>query len=716
MKLVLALIINFSFYTFLFSQLTFNKIIDLDPVTQYNSANELKLFDNKIILGSTTFRKSGSDLLDATNLTVLNLNGNILVTKAIDSFSTLNLTENISLFASNTIVTGNLFPDTNLSSILEFDSDLNKISTTKIAGLSDMRYNNSGFLKVDDYIYLYGVLIPTNILKMTSEARMVKLNYKSKQIIWEKSFTLGNYILECNDLQSTSDGNLAFTLFFSPKAGAGPDEPTYKIIKINPDGVVLDSFQYMDSNLHKNRLLSSKDGSLYFSSEKHPINGWDWSTSGRINKLDPAMDKLEWNVILPNNALTDGRIYRIEDYIEAKNGELVVCGRVRENSDSKVPGGDLSSTWNGFIVRLNSEGKIIWLRIYRMPQDILDKSRYGQFRPSILKKIVELESGDFIAFGDLFYNNLQSSGIDPKKYETNHLWLIRVNAFGCLGNYPCDTIIRIRPSTQPDSLQFNIGDQWTFETEEQSGNPRQPIISYLTYQIMDTMNSTEKKIYYFNSEDSMYLENGKMFFWDKELNSFEMHYDFNSTLDYEIKYWDISRKNVQIAKVKVDSVYNTIIDLDTISTQLLRISNNGSYNHDLVIPVYKNIGASYYGIKLHLGYGLQDPPKLITKIRCFKSSNRIINFQLYPCDSSWLATNTINFDGNQLIIAPNPTSDFVHVLGNESDLTYELYNTNGKIILSGTAIDHKIQIPFSGVFILKLMVKDQYCVKKIVRL
>ncbi|MEP7197165.1 MAG: T9SS type A sorting domain-containing protein [Saprospiraceae bacterium] len=716
MKLLLAILLSLIVVITTSAQLTFSKIFDLDPITQYNSANELKLFDNKIILSSTTFRKSGSNLLDATNLTILNQDGIILDTETIDSFSTLNRTENISILASNTIVSGNIYPDTNLSSILELDGELNKISTTQLVGIPNMHYNNYGFLIVDDYMYLYGILIPTNIVKSSSEARLVKLNYKSKQIIWEKSYKLGNYNLECNDLQPTSDNNLAFILFFTPVAGAGQGEPTYKIIKIDPDGIVLDSFQYMDSNLQKNRLLSSHEGSFYFSSEMHPINGWDWSTSGRINKLDSAMDKLEWSLILPNNQLTDGRMYRIEDYIEARNGDIVVCGRVRENSDSKVPGGDLSTTWNGFIVRVSSEGKIIWLRIYRMPQELLDKTQYGPFRPSNLKKIIELESGDFIAFGDLFYNNLQASGIDPKKDETNHLWLIRVNALGCLGGYPCDTIIRIKPSVPFEALQFHIGDKWTFEAEEPSGNPRRPYIRYLADQIIDTVNLNGQILFVFARGDTMYLENGKMFFWDTKLKSFEMYFDFNSTFNYEIKYWDISRNNVQIAKVKVDSVYNTIINMDTIPTQLLRISNNGTYSQDLVIPIYKNIGASSSEIKLHLGYGLLDPPTLITKLRCFNSNSKEINFQLYPCDSTWLFTNTMDFKDRDIVISPNPTYCNLRIYGIDFDVPYTLFNLQGKCILKGNSNDGEIEIPFSGIFILKIKLSDEYYIKKISRL
>ena len=447
----------------------------------------------------------------------------------------------------------------------------------------------------------------------------------------------------------------------------------------------------------------------------HPTNGWDLLGTGRINKLNPQMDKIEWNLVLPNNALTDGRIYRIEDYIETKNGELVVCGRVRENSDSKVPGGDLSSTWNGFMVRLNSVGKIIWLRIYRMPQEILDKSKYGPFRPSILKKIVELESGDFIAFGDLFYNNLQASGIDFKKDETNHLWLIRVNAFGCLDDYPCDTIIRIRPLIQTATPKYNIGTQWTFETDYYIGGGHSEI-KHTTFKITDTVNTNGKKIYYLNYRDSIYFENGKMFFWDEKLKSYEMYFDFNSTTKYEIKYWEYADRSIKIAKIKVDSIYNTIINTDTIPTQLLRVSTTDNANDDLIIPVYRDIGASADDIKLVLGHDLSSGPLRITKLRCFKSDTIEYNFQNYPCDSIWFTTNTTNLDDNELIIVPNPTSDYIQVLGIESDLPYELYNIHGQKKSSGVSINGKIIIPDNGVFILKIKLTGGNSIHRILKL
>ncbi len=263
-----------------------------------------------------------------------------------------------------------------------------------------------------------------------------------------------------------------------------------------------------------------------------------------------------------------------------------------------------------------------------------------------------------------------------------------------------------------------IGSEWTFETVDDRIGGGHAYINYITRKILDTVNTNGKRIYYSASFDSMYLENGKMFFWDNELKSYEMHYDFNSTTNYEIKYFDISRRNVQIAKVKVDSIYNTILFLDTIQTQLLRISNNGSYPDDAAFIVYKNIGASKYDVRLHLGYGLQDN-QFNDKLRCFKSNSISYNFQTYPCDSVWFSRGSINTFGteqNLLTINPNPTSDLIHISGTEKDLPFILYDLQGKKISSGITINREINIPFNGVFIVKIHLDNGYVMKKVVRI
>lgn len=283
----------------------------------------------------------------------------------------------------------------------------------------------------------------------------------------------------------------------------------------------------------------------------------------------------------------------------------------------------------------------------------------------------------------------------------------------CIPSYNLDTIIPTNSIGQNELDIFRIGTQWTFESEDYFGGGHGKI-GYGTITIIDTSNTKGKKIYYLNNKDSLYVENDQMFFWDEELKSYEMHFDFNSTTGYEIKYWDWSRQSIQIAQVKVDSIYNTIINSDTILTQLLRISNSGSFD-PFIIPVYKNIGASEHAIKLYLGFGLWDPNPIVTKLRCFKSDSTEYNFQNYPCDSSWLVSGLNNVQPKDLKIYPNPTHETLKIDWPGSDLSYTLYNVHGQQLAKGTVENGEIAIPYLGVFVIKFKLKEKYVFKKIIR-
>ncbi|MBK9377959.1 MAG: T9SS type A sorting domain-containing protein [Saprospiraceae bacterium] len=488
----------------------------------------------------------------------------------------------------------------------------------------------------------------------------------------------------------------------------------FKIVKIDTEGNVLDSFQCRnDDTNNKVSMLVTRAGDYYFCTWEHPMKENAY-TVGSVNKLNEKLE-LEWSVELPNNQLIDGRYYKTSRIKECKNGDILTTGRVRDTRDSKVPGGDLSTAWNGFICRMSPNGSIKWLRIYKLPQELLDLEVYGQYRYSDLNKAEELDNGDIIACGDAFYSNWQLSALDPYKVQTNQVWQLRVDSLGCLDGYPCDTIIRLKPSAPNPKPDLAIGSMWTYETLEDSGNPSQPFVNFLKFQITDTLSRNGKKIYLINNKDSMYLENDKMYFWDAELRSFEMHYNFNTHSDYEVNYWDHWTNSAKTAHVKIDSFYNTIINEDTISTQLLRISNNGSYQHDIVVPVYKNIGASYFDIKLYLGKGFFDPRNLVTKLRCFETGNKVINFQSYPCDSTWLTTETKNLNHNSIQIFPNPTNNYISISGLDKDVPFELLNMQGEIIEKAMTKENKIHLFSSGAFILKLFVGGQYICKKIIK-
>lgn len=261
---------------------------------------------------------------------------------------------------------------------------------------------------------------------------------------------------------------------------------------------------------------------------------------------------------------------------------------------------------------------------------------------------------------------------------------------------------------------YQIGTTWTFECIPESPKPGEYFVKFKNYQIIDTVHSNGRLIYCLGDRDSFYLEDDKMFFWDDRLKSYEMHYDFASVADYEIKYFAFGK--VQIAKVKVDSVYNTIVNSDTIPTQILKIENNGSYPDEEPFIVYKYIGASRSEIKLHLGYGLIELRDIVSDLRCFKTENKTINFQSYPCDSTWYVTSTSEIGKDELIVHPNPTYDQVYIDELEYDILYDLIDLQGNLLVRDRTKMGKISLEKPGLFILKLYLPNQIVLKRIVKL
>ena len=65
-----------------------------------------------------------------------------------------------------------------------------------------------------------------------SEAEIYKID-KNYNIVWKKNFNAGSSSLECDEIQATHDGNLAFRLKIGHSAGVSPYPLGFKILKIN---------------------------------------------------------------------------------------------------------------------------------------------------------------------------------------------------------------------------------------------------------------------------------------------------------------------------------------------------------------------------------------------------------------------------------------------------------------------------------------------------
>jgi len=437
-------------------QKPFSRIYDdPNPTSFENDLTGLLLVDNKILVNTVKYCDFDTISIDCSALSYFSINsGDLIQWLELDTVHTV-VRSGLTKSDERIFLSCNFHSDfenfTNTGHVLEFDKDLNRISESTFEGSKNHLFQTRGSRVVGDYLYFYATS-QRNPSFNYNFVKLIKYDYKNRTTAWEKTFTLGDTsgILLCDDVQVTHDGNLAFILYSDGYINPNNGSTAYQIIKLDLNGELIKSLIVEDIGKQKNRLLVGKDGSYYCSSSYNPNNHLDYpSVIGRINKFNKELDSLEWSLVLPNNQLIDGRKYIIENYTEARNGDILACGKVWDISDSNVPIFDVpNTTENGFIIRLNPEGNVIWLRVYRQPQTILDKQKYGHYRHSRLSYIVEHESGHLIAGGDVYYTPLQEEGIYKQKLdvEESHFWLLLVDENGCINKNDCNTKIYLTAS------------------------------------------------------------------------------------------------------------------------------------------------------------------------------------------------------------------------------------------------------------------------------
>lgn len=697
-----------------YCQETYSKVIDLDGDASRNLTKDMILFDGQIVTLSTQFCDYDTSSVECAMFGSFGLNGDLLNSKINDSLATFNGGSNTLAKRSNTLYhsVNHLREGYRNTFLHSYNLNFSPIGTSSYSGPESFsNIGNQGISIIGNNMYVYGDV--NNPSGIPDSVQIIKTDLEGNELD-RFYFSYGNSSLDINNLQATADGHLAFILKISSPAGANNGFDGYQLIKIDTSGNVLDSFVFEDNGQQPNRILSTSDGSYYFSSLEHPFYGWDPSSYGMINKMDVNMDTLEWSLILPNDQLVDGRHYRMWDYIEASNGDIVACGMAYDNTDTELSTGvpDRNSTWNGFITRITPDGDIKWLRLYKNNNDLLPHDEYGRFRPSRLNKIKELPDGRFVAAGDVFVNNRQISGINEQETEAFHLWLLMVDENGCLEGYNCDEIIRLGSSQNSIVSIGNV--RWFYEEVEYFGGGNSTIgfrggsdvPSFVyedgTIEFGDTLAPT------------MYIENDKMYFWDHHFQEYVMYYDWQSTTSYQIKYYDGISDVEEIATVVIDSVTYQKFGDDSLKVQHVHIENSRTEDPYIDV-VYEGVGAGYYGIKFLLGCGLCDDNPYTTILRCFSNDSMTYQFVPYSCDSTWLTTHTNEIDAKKVSVYPNPTNNRVYIEGINNDVDYELYTSEGRLVQKGTTADMSIEIEGAGLRILRLKVGSRWTYHKVLK-
>jgi hypothetical protein len=82
-----------------------------------------------------------------------------------------------------------------------------------------------------------------------------------------------------------------------------------------------------------------------------------------------------------------------------------------------------------------------------------------------------------------------------------------------------------------------------------------------------------------------------------------------------------------------------------------------------------------------------------------------------------LSDDSRDMDELQIDLFPNPSGSFIRIISREGDVEFQLYDLNGRIVLSGNTNDNVIDISKinSGVYIVRFRMDDRYLFKRIVR-
>lgn len=682
-----------------------------------NVVLDMELKSDKIYLSSASQKLiNPNQLNEYTTVSLLNLEGTFfsnleitnLNTKKFVIFDSIHCFNRLSKYDNNFIVSGHEAGKDQETKFHIFDTDLIDQKEFSITSVNADRIGNEGIFVDDSILYSYGLLQKEEVLY----ANIIKYNLNTNTIVWDKNYKKGKRLNQMWDLQKTKDGNLIFMMYHKDADAGSASNSGYQILKIDTDGEIIDSFSHSDLGADKQRILASRNGDIFYTTEDNPFDPI-FPSHGRINKLSENMDTILWSLELPSNAFTNGNRYKIFDYIQANNGDIMACGKVWH-----MPGGPLvagpNATWNGFVTRVSQNGELKWSRIYRLPNDNpkLPNGEYGNFRAGQLDKILETEDGNFVLGGTAYYSSVQLNSGQLQFGDTlSSMWIMVVDENGCIEGEECEEVIHL---DSKNDIKFNIDDKWIYEQEEYFGGGNS-LIDFVTFQITDTFSNTNIKKYLLDETDTVYIDNNKMYFWDSHYNEYIMYYDFDETSSYEIKYYDPFRQSDEIATIVVDSISYKLFGVDLLKTQHIHILNSGT-SEEYQEVVYEGIGAGHFGIKFLLGCGLCDFNPYTTKLRCFSNKEKIYNFVDYACDSTWLLTNTSDIKIDDLEIYPNPTDEIVNINGLSNDVPYEIFTIDGKLFKKGMTKNYSLSIEDKGFYIVRLYVSGAWISKKIVKI
>ena len=236
-----------------------------------------------------------------------------------------------------------------------------------------------------------------------------------------------------------------------------------------------------------------------------------------------------------------------------------------------------------------------------------------------------------------------------------------------------------------NNSEYTIGDSWTYETYYYVVST--PLVQFIEYTVIDTSSYLGNTVYQLNETPLFYFNDDKMYFWDDGLDTFMLYFDFKTTEDYSIKYYDQFSGEIEYAQIEIDSIYTAMIDGKLIGAQDIRVYNSQSHPEGWEGTVYENIGLSFNGPLLDLDCGLCDPVEFVKDLRCISKNDCHINFKGYECDSTFTITSAKEIDDVNTKVYPNPASNTLIIESSITPININIIGIDGTLILSTVGKD-----------------------------
>ena len=466
-----------------------------------NGAFDMQMLEDRIVIAGQhlCFSSSGdgSEIFCAS-LSIFDFNGDLIDGILLDTF--FDATPGGLLAVGDRIFTANFrHDDTFLERSLyvqEYDLNLNLVKQTIIPTRTNSIPNNCGIKYINEHFYVYGDIRKVGL---GSKGFIQKLD-SELNILWDKQYTHGGIINGCNILQETTNEDLIYIHKFEEENTAA-DYNGLQIVKLNSEGVKLDSLEIEGEGTFGRTLTSDQDGSIYTFTDNHPFDDSIFEQSeGRINKYNSDLDSLIWSLKLPFNHFLNGRIYFTNYSMQARNSDIVACGSVIDNTED----GPLVANnygFNGFIIRMSTKGEIKWLHLYKSPNLIeeLPVEVFGVYHESGLGRMVELEDGRILAVGTSRLTGDQSDIVEGTTEPWSQFLILAVDgASGCIEGEECDEIIVLDKQYDPrdDYLPIvNSSNKWTVEQTNETGFSEQSSYTYFNdTTIFDLLNTHNDRL------------------------------------------------------------------------------------------------------------------------------------------------------------------------------------------------------------------------------